>query len=325
MSTAAEPKCKRDRCFVPERECAYGELEYWKSCPHFKSESEVEAPPKQPEGATDFPWTGNTFGLDDASWLAARGRPRLLAPVGPHNAGKTTFLVSLYLGMCRGLGVSGEPFAGSFTLGGWENLAAHLRYKPDGIGPAFPPHTVARVKSAPGLLHLATRRADSRIHDLLLADAPGEWFRSWSINQGHDSAIGARWVAKHADAFLLFVDCDALSGPARGVARDDLFKLALRLGAHLNSRPVAIVWAKADKTIPSTLKQQLDERLKHHFPTARNFSVSAVSPSANGDPGSQFLEVVSWLMAQRKAAALDFAIPTNKPDDPFLAYRGSAL
>src|SRR5579859_3190402 len=100
MSATVGPKCKRERCFVPERECAYGEIEYWKSCPHYASESEVKTPPKPPEGATDFPWTGNTLGLDDASWLVSRGRPELIAPVGPHNAGKTTFLVSLYLGLC---------------------------------------------------------------------------------------------------------------------------------------------------------------------------------------------------------------------------------
>lgn len=325
MTAPDNPKCKHGRCYVPERECAHGETDYWKDCPYFVSDNEEKVDSKPLEGATDFPWTGNTFGIDDVGWLTARGRPRLVAPVGAHNAGKTTFLVSLYLGLCRGLSVDGYQMAGSFTLGGWENMAAYLRYKPDGIGPTFPPHTPTTAKTAPGLLHIATRDSDFRLHDFLLADSPGEWFHRWAINQADESARGARWVAKHADGFMFFIDCDALTGTNRGVARDDLFKLALRLAGHIGTRPIAIVWAKHDVVVSDAIREQVETRLRQHFPTAKNFTVSAKSPPADTDPARPFLDVLSWIVAQREIITPSPALPPLRPQDPFLAFRGHSV
>jgi hypothetical protein len=49
----------------------------------------------------------------------------------------------------------------------------------------------------------------------MFADAPGEWFQKWAANRDSADGAGARWVAEHADVFLLVADCEALQAPAR--------------------------------------------------------------------------------------------------------------
>jgi hypothetical protein len=219
--------------------------------------------------------------------------------------------------------VAGHQFCSSFTLGGWEGLAAYMRYRPEGVGPQFPPHTANTGQRVPGLLHLAQRRADGVLLDALLTDAPGEWFNKWATNETEDGAEGARWVAEHADAFLLFADSDELSGEKRGEARDELFKLAQRLAQHLNRRPIAIVWSKTDVEVQPLLREQIEKRLKLLFPTAPSFSVSVRKKREHsGDAAKEYLAVVSWLLAERIPAMTGAVLPVSRQDDPFFVYRG---
>jgi hypothetical protein len=321
MTAAASSQCKLSHCHVPETPCDRGEHNYWTDCPNFMKSQGLEASPGAPEQITEFPWTGNTFGLDELAWLAARGRPRIFAPVGAYNTGKTTFLIALYLGLCRGVRLAEHHFAGSYTLGGWENLAHYLRYPPQGVGPGFPPHTPVAAKAAPGLLHCALRR-DGRLLDVLLSDAPGEWFTNWSVNVAHTEAVGARWIAKHADGFLLFVDCDALAGSDRGVARDGLFKLGQRVAGCVQKRPVAVVWAKSDVKLSPTMREQVETRLKQLFPTAQHFATSVKQSSLDIDTTAPFLDVLAWLLSQREPVHDVSELSVKHSDDPFLAFRG---
>ena len=322
MSDMSPGRCKLPHCHVPETPCDCGELEYWKHCPHYIRGDDVDGTLSDSDHGTEFPWTGNTLGLDELTWLAARQRPRVLAPVGPQNAGKTTFLVAMYLGLCRGMRLQGHRFAGSYTIGGWENLANYLRYPPQGVGPGFPPHTPAAAKVVPGLLHLAVRRDDGRLVETVIADASGEWFTDWSVNVDHPSAEGARWVARHSDGFLLFVDCDALAGPERGVARDALFTLAQRLAACVETRPVAVVWAKSDINLRPAMHEQVDKRLRQLFPTARHFRTTVKPADEHEDVTTQFLTVVASLLSPATCPGDIPAIAVRRPDDPFLAFRG---
>jgi pimeloyl-ACP methyl ester carboxylesterase len=197
-----------------------------------------------------------------------------------------------------------------------------MRYKPDGLGPGFPPHTPTTLRSAPGLLHVAARDAHQCANDFLFADAPGEWFRAWAINQGQPGASGARWITEHADCFIIFADSDALSGADRGNARDDLFKLALRLSSHIGTRPVAVVWSKHDKVVPPSMREQIDTRLAEYFPGAKIFNVSAVPPASPTEPAEQFIAVLRWLLAQPQTTPGAICVSTNRPAEPFFAFRG---
>jgi hypothetical protein len=306
--------------------CAYGELDYRATCKFYGKDAAkgIDAMATAPELVTEFPWTGGPFGVDDLEWLAARGRPMVFIPVGAHNAGKTTFLAATYLGLCHGSEFEGHRFAGSCTFGGWENLAAYMRYAPEGIGPHFPPHTVNTGQRVPGLLHLALRRADGMLVDTLMADAPVEWFNKWATNVAHEDGVGARWTANHADGFMFFVDSEDLAGANRGVARDDLFKLAQRLADARAGRPIAVVWSKADVAVRPAIRVQVETRLKQLFPDARAFSVTVRHAQPASAATRDYLSVVSWLLnwnAERHELA---PLSIRCPNNPFLAYRGTS-
>ena len=151
---------------------------------------------------------------------SARSKPKVIAIAGAHNAGKTTLLTAWYLIAGRGYSPKGGYFAGSYTLEGWENLAHSLRWT-EVSGPIFPMHTHTGGRF-PGVLHWALRTESDRLLDLLLPDAPGEWFRRWAIDRDAEDAAGARWLAEYADVFIVLADCDALSSPLRGAARNSL-------------------------------------------------------------------------------------------------------
>ncbi len=322
MNDEQKRLCGHPRCYLPDTPCFLGEESFPPDCKYFAKSGDSEVVLPATESVREFPWTGNTFGLDDVQWLAAWGHPRVFVPVGAYNAGKTTFLVALYLALMRGASPQGFEFAGSFTFGGWENLAAFMRYKPEGIGPTFPPHTVISAKGAPGLLHLAFQNSAGALTDALLADGMGEWFSRWAINELDSDAEGARWSARKADAFLFFVDCDALSGPERGSARDSLFKLALRLSHHLAERPIAVVWTKSDMKVPDAMRKQVLERLEKCFPGAPSFDVSAIALASEGEPAQAFVNVLTWLIKTSRPTCRLPLLSTLNPTDPFLAYRG---
>lgn len=307
--------CSQGHCNWPETECARGETNIAK-CPHWsQQQAPVNSKTPKPKG-NDFPWTGNTLGTDDLSWVSARRRPKLYAPIGAQNAGKTTFLLAAYLGICRGHGFGDLEFAGSYTLGGWEHLAAYARYQPTGVGPSFPPHTPLTATSAPGLLHLSLRHKQGGLDDLALADAPGEWFTSWAVDE-ETPFTGARWLVDRADGFIFFVDTDALHGAERGAARDKIYKLAQRLAPHLGLRPVAILWTKSDVEISAAMKEQVNERLSTIFPAARSFSASVKSAG----PEKEFIQVLEWLL-QQNGPPIRPALELDQLGDRFFSYRG---
>jgi hypothetical protein len=151
----------------------------------------------QAEDAFLLPWSSNSLGIVDLQFIAGRSKPLLIGIIGPHNAGKTTLLTVLYLLLSQGWRVKGRRFVGSYTLGGWENLAHSLRWTPN-QGPHFPPHTPNDAGRLPGLLHLAFRRDDGVLEDVLLTDAPGEWFERWAIDKGAPNLDGARWISSNS-------------------------------------------------------------------------------------------------------------------------------
>ncbi len=115
------------------------------------------------------------MGESDLNFVSGRVKPITVGIVGPESAGKTTILGSFYLLLGReALMTEDYVFSNSYTLMGWEAVAASMRWKPGPMSPRFPPHTPSGEARAPGTLHLAFRRKDGPLRDLLFADAPGE-------------------------------------------------------------------------------------------------------------------------------------------------------
>ena len=240
-------ECPRSKCFAPSTGCSLGHVTL-DNCPEWQDSAATNADIAPTTGESLVPWTGDAMGLVDLGFVTGRGKPLVVGIMGPQNAGKTTLLAAWYLLLGRGTQLNSNwRVAGSYTLRGWETDASVMRWAP-GQPPAFPAHTSSRSARSPGLLHLAFRKTDGQIQDYLFTDAPGEWFRRWAVNREAPEAEGARWVAKHADVFLMIADSEALSGPTVGSARSVLQMLAKRLGAERGTRRVALVWSKADIT-----------------------------------------------------------------------------
>lgn len=173
----------------------------------------------------------------------------------------------------------------------------------------------------PGLLHLAFRNQDDILEDFLFADAPGEWFERWAINKNAPDVHGAQWINRYADAFMLFIDSDALSGKKRGEARTQLLGLAQRLSGELLDRPVAIVWAKSDKEVPESIQSTLKESFESLFPIYEEFSVSVMLN--NSITEEAFLKLLSWLLSGQRIFGFTMQkLPIMKSKDPLLSYRG---
>ncbi len=295
--------------------CDEGYVDYAK-CPHFQAES-GKRPALRQEGERVVPWTGNTLGVRALSFVAARGPTRLIGLLGHTDAGKSTFLSLFYLLLARGNRFPAGRFAGSYTLEGWDNLARSLRLQsPD--RPAFPPHTPSGSGRVPGLLHLALREPQGALMDLILTDASGEWFENWAANEGAESAAGARWIAEHAHAFLLFIDCARLSESPVQAAKTfaETVRLAQRLRDHAQERRVGLVWAKSDREPIPKFRERLESRLSELFPDAKSFWVSTEMVR---DPAlvSRYLEAVAWAAASGPFTQAAFPDGRDLGADPF--------
>lgn len=293
--------CSRSTCFAPETTCDLGFLDHSK-CPAWKGREEASV--AKGEAATDellLPWSGSALGLADLGFIAGSRKPLVVGIAGPQNAGKTTLLAAWYLLVGRGeAGSEKRRFAGSYSLAGWEAVASTLRWTP-GQQPSFPPHTSSRGGRAPGLLHLAFREADGQARSYLFTDAPGEWFQKWAVNRDALEGEGARWVAEHADVFLLIADREALSSSNMGSARGSLQLLARRLAAERAARAVALVWTKSDVSVAPEMEKTVREAVLGIMPDAVEFSVSIAAKARTApDKGRGLIELLDWTLDVRR-------------------------
>jgi len=315
-------KCSNPNCFVDDGEsCANGHMAL-KECKHYNQgvTNTATDQTKPLEPSARVPWSGSTLGLSDLIALLPRTRSILVGVLGAHDAGKTTLLLGNYLNCLRGNSIANSEFCGSWTLGAWESLASWARFDTPEKMPHFPPHTPRGTSRAPGLLHLSLRRQNLSIRDVLLSDAPGEWFMRWAINENAPDAEGARWTVEHADAFLVVADSERLSGPDRGSARNDLRQLLERLGKHIGNRPVVLVWTKTDKKTLAELspgiRNSIQKALKECIPQATEINTTVCNPVSLTDALSRVLER-AWYPERAK--------PLLEPvlqHQPFSAFRG---
>ena len=317
----AEKKCTYEYCYAPDSPCNLGEEDFTK-CPHWKGASDTSETADNIETRRLLPWSGNSFGIVDLELVSGRSNPTIIGIVGPHDAGKTTLLAAMYLLISHGRMPKGRTLAGSYTLGGWENLANFLRWK-GGQAPSFPPHTSSNSGRMPGLLHIALRNVDDSLEDVLLTDAPGEWFERWAVNKNAAGLEGARWISRFASAFMLFADSDALSGPQKGERRTQLIALAERLGDEAGARPVAVIWSKSDVEVSEGIRSALQKKFSKVFRNYHEFSVSVHAVDGGSVTQDTFIYLLAWLLSKKAGIGGPIpSLPVINSQDPFLAFRG---
>jgi hypothetical protein len=312
-------RCALSHCYVHEgQSCAEGELDP-KRCQHW-SPADAAPEPATPTPSTEgagVPWSSSALGPDDLLLLTPRSRTIVVGVLGAHDAGKTTLLTAAYLHLLRGKSLANAHFAGSRTLGAWESLAAWTRFDDAARPPTFPPHTPRGTSRTPGLLHLALRGADEQHRDVLLTDAPGEWFAEWSRHEEAHGAAGARWIARHADVFLVFADSVKLQGQQRGTEREALRQLLERLGNHVGTRPTTLVWSKHEEAPPDGIRNAILATQQKCVPHAQTCAATVT------DPGSLTRALESVLLSVWAPPAAHPVVPPVVDHRPFAAYRGN--
>ena len=294
-------ECPQETCFWSDGAgCGLGYLDP-SDCPALNATPTVKQEDQPTPEAVAIPWSGGVLGLTDLGFVAGRRKPIVLAIMGPHNAGKTTLLGACYLLLGRGSRPKDElRFSGSCSLAGWENVASPLRWKPGSVPPAFPPHTSSTTARIPGLLHLTFKHDRDHRAEYVITDAPGEWFRKWSVNRDDPDAEGARWAAEHADAFVLVADRQALAGPEMGATRTGMQLLARRLADELQGRPVALVWTKSDLQVSEEMEQAVRTAVHRVIANVPEFAVS-IEPNPDGtDNAKGFLDLLRWVLSVRR-------------------------
>jgi len=311
-------RCSHPNCFADDNTtCTLGHIQL-DMCPEWKcgGNGAVAAPSESNQML--LPWSGLAMGESDLNFVSGKVKPITVGIVGPESSGKTTILGAFYLLLGRGvLTAETNLFSNSYTLAGWEAVATYLRWKP-GQPPNFPPHTPSGAARAPGMLHLGFRREDGSLRDLLFADAPGEWFQKWAINEQAADAEGARWIARHADVTLLIADRQALSGPKMGAARNDFQLLAQRAMAEARGRRLALVWTKGDIDVAPAMEAQIRKAVAWDSSSIPEFTVS-VSPRGEVDAAEGFRELFSWVLCTKRAG-VDLPTTAACGHDPLFRF-----
>lgn len=251
--------CEKPGCTVAETGLCLMSKEL-QDCPHYQSPDDHDDPkptevavdehPSEPPISNERRFqSGMELGAAEAAEVMRRRYSYLIGILGLTGAGKTCFLLSLYLKASMGR-LAGLRFAGSRTLPGFESRARRLRLWRGG---PLPEHLADRTRvdqeRQPGLLHLALRREDmdDLPLDVLLTDLPGEWTRNLV-----DRESGARRFGflNRADGILLVVEAPVLDAAATKHAE-------LQHGRHLlerlrhtvkvaTSTPLVLVISKID-------------------------------------------------------------------------------
>ena len=290
-------KCSKNDCYPEETGCNHEGCDVLTECKYYKTEnSKTES---DSDSTDDFnlriPWTGNTLGLQDLNFITSTSPVILIGVTGAASAGKTTYLATLYSLLRHGYKIGNYEFAGSLTLTGWENIAWYLSWNSQN-DIQFPPHTSSNAGRIPGLLHVSLRNDKGEKKDLVFTDAPGEWFGHWIANKNDVNATGAEWIHEHANAFLLFADCEILSGSQLGRARHQIKQVADRLKYHLNKRPLALIWSKSDIEIEQAIKKQISDHIQNSEIANYHEFETSVRNEAGTDLQYKILESIDWIL-----------------------------
>lgn len=315
--------CSKDDCYPDETGCNHEGCNVLTDCQFYKKEVGLSI--SEEEIKDNFyvrvPWTGNTMGLQDLNFLTSTTSVILIGVTGVASAGKTTFLATLYCLLRQGHKIGNYQFSGSLTLTGWENIAWYLSWNTHN-DIQFPPHTSSNAGRIPGLLHLSLRNEKGEKKELIFTDAPGEWFGHWIMNKMDANAAGAQWVHEFADAFLLFADCETLSGTQLGKARQQTKLVADRLKHDLKNRPLGLVWSKSDINLDEEVKKQISNHIQNSpIPNYQEFETSARNET-NTDLQLNILESISWILDALSGETNNLPqLQRFSPKDLFLSKR----
>lgn len=261
-STAQRPGCSKPDCTVSATgTCLLGkaspqECEFYSAAPLFPSDRPGQD--LKTESAERTFHAGSELGTLDVLEVSSGSYAHVVGLLGPYRAGKTCFLLSLYLMASRQLLPEGYLFRRSLTLQGFEDRAHRLREWRGGPLPEkLADHTILADDRRPGFVHLGFVRHGEPI-ELFLSDLPGEW--TTDLMDRADTAV--RWeFLKRADGIIVVFDGTELTGTDRFVQVTGAQHLFQRFKETLGiptDIPLVILVSKADE-IEMQKPEVLDE------------------------------------------------------------------
>lgn len=315
-------ECKLKECGAPEVRCHLDKDDFTQ-CENFVVEA-LEKKRKKEKVAelkkSSLGWSGQAFTTNELALVSSRTSPILIGVVGKADAGKTTFLAMLYTLLLSGKRLKDYNFAGTKTILGWDGLYHRLKFKNGSV--AFPQPTPVTSNR---LYHLALRNEEQHLKDILFADASGEVFSLWSVNRNDDNAENARWIYSNSNAFMLFIDCEALLVD-KNAAKKEVMLIARQLTNDLKDRPVIAVWSKTDKkneVLPS-IKDTLKTELEALFSNYTEIEIgNFLEPGPDELVHINNLAVVDWLLDNiMVSSAPDLSLDEVVSNDLFINYKG---
>jgi hypothetical protein len=251
----------------------------------------------QPEGRTFH--SGSELGTVDILQISRGSYPHVIGLMGSYNAGKTCFLLSLYLMASRQFLPATYAFKRSLTLQGFEDRARKLReWKSGPLPEKLADHTTLVDDRRPGFLHLGLLRSGEPI-DFLFSDLPGEW--TSSLVKKAETA--PRWeFLRRADGIIIVLDAEELCGPERLVRVTNTVHLLNRLKETLEiprDMPLVILVAKAYSTQmkpPEVLGEIVEAATELGF-TPKLVLCASFSPTPNIIPnGTGVVEALEHIL-----------------------------
>jgi Double-GTPase 2 len=280
-------------------DCKCGEKDY-QVCKNYygikNTEGVGEIKGKSNADILSLPWHSNALGALDIGWLTSKKQPLIIGIIGQSNAGKTTFLATLYMLLRGGHSIGENTFAGSYTLLGWEKIADFLSFHSH-KKVHFPPHTSSNAARLPGLLHLLLKDRNGQFQDIIFTDAPGQWFETWAIEANSDESKGARWIAESSDAFLLVADTEAFS-ESFGEEKEKFLAVVERMRKIHQNRPCALVYTKSDIGLDEEDKKEVLTQVKRNIPNVKPFDVAAINLDSE-DLLHNILNLTDYLLTEK--------------------------
>lgn len=263
-------KCTYEGCLYAEQQvcsrtgnpspCEFvQEFDDQPSSTHASGEADLPLPVEAKSTVETGIHTGQELGLAELSELMDEQYGTLITVLGDYKAGKTSFLVCLYLACACGMFEDrGWTFAGSLTLPGFEARArSGRRWSAANPPDRMTERTVLGDDRNGGFLHLDLTRSSSGRTRLLMSDLPGEWTKDLI---GH-ARFGYRFeFLARSDAIIIMIDGEHLVGKLRHSELERNRILVDRIADILGkSRPLLkLVATRADKIGQTPPKALLD-------------------------------------------------------------------
>jgi hypothetical protein len=312
--------CSNTACRVAETtKCVEGIA--LDKCPHYGRTP--QAAPDEPEDAEGVRLaSGSTLSISEAEKLLRAGETRVIAVIGPSDAGKTSLIAGFY-DLFQERAVAGVEFAGSRSLHELEHVCHDARAASQRGTPHINRTPLGEVR----FYHLDVAGGDAgELLSLVLADRAGEEYRS-AID---DVSFVAGFPEVHrADTLTLLVDGERLLDPgARHNLRNEvilMLRAMIEGGAIQSGMRLAIVLTKKDLINGSqrqvgteadfaNLVATIERRFGAIFSAIQSFRVAASPKSDAVRRGEGIDELLTYWLGQR-------TILPSKVEAPPLAHR----